>query len=408
MFHAPHGYQRAPLPPARELEPEAPLARTAAATSRSGAEAVPTPSPKGAPTAKHRDAFFDNAKYLAIVFVAVAHAWEPVMDGSRTTRAIYMVVYSFHMPAFIIISGYFSRSFDLSRKKLQRLVTGVAVPYVLFETAYAFFKRWADNDPGHPISLLDPWYLTWFLIALFIWRLTTPLWQALRHPMPVALGLAVLASVTPNIGDALNLQRVLQFLPFFVLGLMLKPEHWQMVRRREVRLLALPVVLGALLFAYWVAPRLRLGWFYHSSSAQETGAPWWAGVVMAFALFGCSLVLTACFLAWVPGRTMWFTVLGAGTLGGYLLHGFLVKGAGYAGWFETYTWLSTPLGEIFVTVVFAVAVTLFCTPPVRRLFRFALEPKMDWAFRRDAGEAARKRESEQQPERERQLVSSSS
>ena len=59
-----------------------------------------------------------------------------------------MTVYAFHMPAFIIISGYFSRSFDMRKDRLQRLVTGVAVPYILFETAYAFFKRWADDDPG--------------------------------------------------------------------------------------------------------------------------------------------------------------------------------------------------------------------------------------------------------------------
>ncbi|MGW0559794.1 acyltransferase family protein [Streptomyces sp. NPDC003016] len=395
MFHAPHGYQRAPLPPAREQEPETPHARTlapAAPVPVPSAASTPVPVPASAPAPKQRDAFFDNAKYLAIVLVAVAHMWEPVMDGSRATRALYMVVYSFHMPAFIVISGYFSRGFDLRPKKVQRLITGVAVPYLIFETLYSLFKQWADDDPGHPISLLDPWYLTWFLVALFVWRLTTPIWRSLRHPLPVALAIAVLASVTPGIGDDLNLQRVLQFLPFFVLGLLLKPEHFKRVRRREVRLLAVPVVLSVLAFAYWAAPRLELGWFYHSSAAQDRGAPWWTGVVMTFALFGCSLLMTACFLSWVPGRTMWFTVLGAGTLGGYLLHGFLVKGASYAGLFDSYPWLSGPLGEVFLTVAIAVAVTLMCTPPVRRLFRWAMEPEMNWAFRRDPAEDARQRE----------------
>ncbi len=395
MFHAPHGYQRAPLPPAREQEPETPHARTLAPAAPDPvptAASTPVPVPAPSPAPKQRDAFFDNAKYLAIVLVAMAHMWEPVMDGSRATRALYMVVYSFHMPAFIVISGYFSRGFDLRPKKVQRLITGVAVPYVIFETVYSLFKQWADDDPGHPISLLDPWYLTWFLVALFVWRLTTPVWRSLRHPLPVALAIAVLASVTPGIGDDLNLQRVLQFLPYFVLGLLLKPEHFKMVRRREVRLLAVPVVLSVLAFAYWVAPRLELGWFYHSSAAQDRGAPWWAGVVMTFALFGCSLLMTACFLSWVPGRTMWFTVLGAGTLGGYLLHGFLVKGANYAGLFDSYAWLSSPLGEVFLTVAIAVAVTLMCTPPVRRLFRWAMEPEMNWAFRRDPAEDARQRE----------------
>jgi hypothetical protein len=38
-----------------------------------------------------------------------------------------------------------------------------------------------------------------------------------------------------------------------------------------------------------------------------------------------------------------------------------------------------------------VAVTLLCTAPVRRVFRFATEPSMEWAFKRDATELARER-----------------
>ncbi|GGX54867.1 membrane protein [Streptomyces fructofermentans] len=350
-----------------------------------------TAAAPGTAPVKQRDAFFDNAKYLAIVFVAMGHAWEPLTDHSRAAEALYMVVYTFHMPAFILISGYFSRSFDMRPDRLRRLVTGVAVPYVLFEVAYSLFKRWADDDPSHPISLLDPWYLTWFLVALFVWRMTVPLWKVVRWPVPLALAVAVLASVSPDIGDDLDLQRVLQFLPFFVVGLFMKPEHFQLLRRREVRILSVPVFAVALLFAYWAGPRMNSAWFYHRDSAQELGAPWWAGLVMTLALFGSSLVLTSCFFAWVPGRRTWFTVLGAGTLYGYLLHGFLAKGSRFWGWYDDYTWLHQPLGEIFLTVFAATLITVLCTPPVQRMFRFAMEPKMEWAFKRDAAELARER-----------------
>ncbi|MFE2626146.1 acyltransferase family protein, partial [Streptomyces caelestis] len=176
MFQAPSAFQRAPLPPAtRESEPRheqtltATAPRPAAGPSARGA-AAPAPA-----AAKKRDPYFDNVKYLAIVLVAVAHAWEPVMDGSRATRALYMIVYTFHMPAFILISGYFSRSFDMTPPKVKRLITSVAVPYVLFETAYSLFKRYADDAPDMAISLIDPFFLTWFLIALFVWRVTTPI-----------------------------------------------------------------------------------------------------------------------------------------------------------------------------------------------------------------------------------------
>ncbi|MGW1201493.1 acyltransferase family protein [Streptomyces cyaneofuscatus] len=381
MFQAPSVFTRAPLPPAtREPEPRREQTPTPTTTPTNPA---PTPTEVPPKSAKRRDPYFDNVKYLAIVLVAVAHAWEPVMDGSRATRALYMIVYTFHMPAFILISGYFSRTFDMSSPKVKRLITGVAVPYVLFETAYSLFKRYVDDSPDTSITLVDPLFLTWFLIALFIWRVTTPIWLTLRHPLPVALAIAMLASVSPDIGDDLDLQRVLQFLPFFVLGLLMKPEHFQLIRRREVRLLALPLFAGALLFAYWIAPRMQLGWLYRANSAQEMDAPWWSGAVMSLALFGCALALTIGFLAWVPRRNMWFTVLGAGTICGYLLHGFMIKGAVYTGLFDRHTWLSGPVGLVLVSVVAAGAVTLMCSPPVARALKFATEPDMKWAFRKD-------------------------
>ncbi|WP_327428707.1 acyltransferase family protein [Streptomyces sp. NBC_01236] len=383
----PHGHHRAPLPPAQQPAAGVPSPRSPQTPRAATGAAAPGAKPAG----KQRDAFFDNAKYLAIVLVAMGHAWEPLKGESRLLEAVYTVVYTFHMPAFIIISGYFSRSFDMRPDRLKRLVTGVVVPYVVFETAYSLFKRWAAPDPTHPISLLDPWYLTWFLVALFIWRLTTPLWKLVRHPLPLALTIAVLASVSPDIGAELDLQRVLQFLPFFVLGLVMKPEHFQLVRRREVRILSVPVFAVALVVGYWAVPRMNTAWFYHREAAQSLGAPWWAGAVMTLALFGCSLLLTACFFAWVPRRTFWFTALGAGTLYGYLLHGFVVKASEYGGWFD-HGWLHKPLGLVFVTLVAAALVTVLCTRPVQRIFRFAMEPKMEWAFKRDATELARERE----------------
>ncbi|MFF9522925.1 acyltransferase family protein [Streptomyces achromogenes] len=374
---------------------------------------VPTPRPpvearerRAAPDrpGPRRDAFFDNAKYLAIVLVAVGHAWEPLKDGSRLLESVYTVVYTFHMPAFIIVSGFFSRHFDMRPHRLKRLITGVAVPYVLFETAYTLFRNLVNGSHAD-ISLLDPWYLTWFLVALFVWRLTTPLWQLVRHPLPLAIGIAMLASVSPDIGDDLDLRRVLQFLPYFVLGLCLRPEHFALVRRRRARIASVPVFAAALAIGWWAVPRMNTGWFAHSESAQELGAPWWCGPVMTLALMGCSLLLTACFFAWVPSRTTWFTPLGAGTLYGYLLHGFLMKSGDYRGWFE-HPWLHRPPGVVLVTVLAATAVTVLCTGPVRRVFRFAVEPRMEWAFRQDAAEQARSRnrrgQRQQRGQRQRQ------
>ncbi|GGQ20520.1 acyltransferase family protein [Streptomyces roseolilacinus] len=328
-----------------------------------------------------RNPFFDNAKYLAIVLVAVGHVWEPVMEGSRATRALYMVVYAFHMPAFVIVSGYFSRSFAGRPDQLRRLVGGVAVPYLAFEVAYTLYRRWAQDAPQQAFSLTDPFYLTWFLLALFVWRLSAPLWRALRYPLPVAVAVAALASLTPRIAADLDLQRILQFLPFFVLGLTLREEHFRLLRRRAVRVAAVPVALAAPAVAYAAAPHLRMGWFYRNTSAQELGYGWWAGPLATVALGAVALVLTVAFLAWVPARRTWFTVLGAGSVCGYLLHGFAVKALQYWELVDAHPVLATPVGRVGLTVAAAGAVTLMCTPPVRRALRWVTEPRLEWAFR---------------------------
>jgi fucose 4-O-acetylase-like acetyltransferase len=115
---------------------------------------------------------------------------------------------------------------------------------------------------------------------------------------------------------------------------------------------------------------------------QDFGYSQLHGLVASLLLYVASLLLCACFLALVPQRKTWFTALGAATLYGYLLHGFVLRGALAGGWFDHH-WVYTPQGELAVTVVAAAVVTALCTEPVRRVFRYVMEPEMRWAFRRD-------------------------
>ncbi|MEV4440454.1 acyltransferase family protein [Streptomyces sp. NPDC049577] len=348
------------------------------ATSRTADATHPSPA-----AATGRDPFFDNAKYLAIVLVGLGHAWEPLTNSSRAAMALYLTVYAFHMPAFILISGYFSRGFDFSPAKVKRLITGVVVPYVIFEVAYTYFQHWLEPDaPADPVSLTNPWYLNWFLTALFVWRLTTPIWKLIRWPVPVAFAIAILAMLSPDIGGDFDLMRVFQFLPYFVIGLHMKAEHFELFRRRWLRIAAVPVFASAIALAYWVAPRFDEGWLYHNYSVKSLHHSSWAAPVMTFVLFGIAALLTASLFAWVPRHKVWFTTLGAGTLYGYLLHGFLIKLSRWKEWYDLAPWVRRPEGEVLVTVLAIVMITVLCSPPVRRALRFVMEPRMNWAFRR--------------------------
>lgn len=358
-----------------------PPGRSRTTAARSAPDLPPDPDPAldtGTDTG-HRDPFLDNAKYLTILLVVCGHAWEPLREQSRTAQALYLTVYAFHMPAFIIISGHLSRGFEAHGEQLRRLLTRVAVPYLVFETLFTVFMR-LTAEPGRPFSLIDPGYALWFLVALFIWRLTAPVWRLLRQPLPVALVIAALATTAPDLGGSLDLQRVLQFLPFFVLGMRLRPEHFAVLRRRGTRVLAVPVTLAAFAAAYWAAEWLDVSWLYHNRAAPDLGLPWWTGVAATPVLFGCALLLTGCLFAWVPARRVWYTALGAGTLYAYLLHGYLLHSARYLGWYDASA-VHTAEGWLLITAVAVLAGTVLCIALVRRLLRPLVEPSLDWAFR---------------------------
>ncbi|MCZ0979641.1 hypothetical protein O1L60_12750 [Streptomyces diastatochromogenes] len=106
------------------------------------------------------------------------------------------------------------------------------------------------------------------------------------------------------------------------------------------------------------------------------------------ALFVCALILTAAFLALVPARRLWCTVLGSGTICGYLLHGLLIRGGQYSGFFDRWPSLGTPGGRVVLTVTALVVMTLLCTPVVHRVMKPLTEPELAWAFRKDGTAAA--------------------
>ena len=137
-----------------------------------------------------RDAHLDNAKLAAIVLVVAGHAWAPLTPDSHAVKALYLFVFTFHMPAFIFIAGYFTRSWDGQPRRVKKLIARVLVPYLIFETAYTVFLN-AVGDRDAPLSLTNPWWMTWFLLALFLWRLTAPVWRVLRYPVAVAAAISL-------------------------------------------------------------------------------------------------------------------------------------------------------------------------------------------------------------------------
>ena len=315
-----------------------------------------------------RDPHLDNAKFIAILLVATGHGMAGV-DEVPLASAAYYFLYLFHMPVFVVICGYVSKRFTLTDENALKHVRSTLAPYLIFQAAYSLFA-WAFGDRPFEIGLLNPYYITWFLLALFVWRISTPLWRRMRFPVAVAVVVALLAFMS-DLGGTLDLYRILGLMPFFVLGLVLRPEMLEFLRRPAARILGAVTLATAFAGMYFAYPHMDARWVRWTHSNADMGVGELTGTAMRMGLLLTGLVLAAAFLAVVPSRRTWYS--GMATLYTYLLHGFFTRLFTFTGWNEA-DWLNTVPGVLLVAVVCCVGATLLGTSPVRRVTRWAVEP----------------------------------
>jgi fucose 4-O-acetylase-like acetyltransferase len=313
----------------------------------------------------------DNARFLLVVLVVVGHNWAPVADAMRGVKAASLLVYAFHFPALVLLCGYLSRNFTGRPDQIRRLLTHVLVPYFVFEAAYAGVHTLMWEQP-FTVSPTRPASVCWFLAALFVWRLTAPMWRAVRWPVVFAAALSVAAGLT-DLGDELALPQMLMYWPWFVLGLRLRPAHLRPLRHSTARRWALPVMAAAAVGAWWVAPRVGREWLLMQVDNTELGMRPLQYVAVRLALFGIGAVLVAAFLALVPAHRTGYTVLGACALYPFLLHGLAVKAVEKAGGYDAV--LTGGLLAVVGTTVLAIGLAaLLGLPHVRQVLWPLVEP----------------------------------
>jgi fucose 4-O-acetylase-like acetyltransferase len=324
-----------------------------------------------------RDSWLDNAKVVAIVLVVCGHSWEPLRGDSRSLTAAYTWLYSFHMPAFVVISGYFSRNFMPTPDKVRALVSRLLLPYLFLEILYSIFRRVLDGQNA-VLTFLEPWWLTWFLMTLFIWRLSSPIWRGVRHPLAISVVISCAAGLN-KLPDELELSRLLQMLPFFVLGMLVQPRHLQILRRRAAGVVGAAILIAALLVARELTPPLSNRWALLNTDYATLGVGPVVGIAVHLMQFCISVVLVAAFMSVMPASRRWFTSLALGTMYAYLFHGFIVKGADYLGVFHAAI-LHTPAGWTAVTLLAALLAVALMTSPVRHFLQPIVEPRVPWLF----------------------------
>lgn len=282
----------------------------------------------------------DNARCVLIALVVTGHLLEQLAASGALAAALYRWIYLFHMPAFVLISGAVS-SARLTRRRALALVTGLLVPYLMFQTLYPAWDARLSGSGDWWQGYLTPYWLLWYLPSLACWRLLLPLFARLKFALPLAIGIALAAGVTTQIGYPLSLSRTLVFLPLFLLGHRLGAQRLQQLGATRPRKLAALATLAAAAAGAWFLRDLDPEWLYAASGYAALHVGIASGMAMRLALLLASAACVLAVLALVPRRG-WLAGLGRRSLTAYLMHGFLVRGLVAAG---AFTWLAHALPE---------------------------------------------------------------
>lgn len=334
---------------------------------------------------KQRDAYFDNAKFLAIILVVLGHLWAQFYKYDELIRAVYTFVYAFHMPMFVFTVGYFSRGFFRSTDKARTLIGQVIAPFVIFSLLYRAELWWIKGVPFNVNDVFRPHYLMWFLLALLGWRLSAPIWPHLRHPFAAAIAVSLVAGSSQVMLDSTT-ARMMTLLPFFVLGLTIQPERLAVLRRSAARWYGAATLAVGLAVAVVIAYRyhqypFEMRWLWWSDGYRAMHVPPITGMAVRSGMIVLGLLLGAAFLAVVPRKRTWFTQLGTGTMYVFLLHGLILKAFDYQG-LLTSPQLLNSAGIVALTLLSVAAAIVLATEPVRRVTRWAIEPNVSWLLSR--------------------------
>ena len=342
------------------------------------------------PTQKRRLPLWDNARWIAITLMVIGHAILKLISESDVSYAVYLFIYAFHVPLFVGVSGYFAKSGAPGTRQLQRLLTDIVFPYLIFETIWTVV-RWML---GHRFWLdysTASWTL-WFLIALTLWRVTLPYLVLLRYPLLISVIISVGAGYLPAIDSTFALSRTLGLLPFFVFGWHLRQwqitGRWLTLRSAVVwrwRAGALALFGGLLLVIFanietLRALKIRRFVLYDSAYSTFGYDQIWAGGIRLL-LIGLACALIVAFLVLTPRRQTWFTALGAATMYIYLLHSFLLYPVRESGVLSG----PQPLWVLPGLIVLSIGISILLSQKfVKRIFRPLVEPRARWLFRTEA------------------------
>lgn len=324
------------------------------------------------PEVNQRDHYLDNVKFVLIALVVIGHVLEPLYSTSESAKALYNFIYFFHIPLFVFITGYFS-------KKSGKLAPYLVL-YIISETLYTLLDYYLNGRANLKFTFFLPYWVTWYLLAVVLWKIALPYFTKLRFPILFAGCIAVLAGyASSELGYTLSALRALNFFPFFLAGYYMKREYFGYFFKRPVQIAAvfIMVLTVGLLFRY--GQNLNCEWLWGSFTYSKLGSPEWYAGIYRVAIAAVSVVLSICVLSLIPtGRTR-ISEPGIRTMYPFLLHGFVLKIMDHLGIYRLVdTW-----ADQMLLILFAIALTfIFSMKWVEKLCRVLFNPNLSFLYKK--------------------------
>lgn len=329
---------------------------------------------------KTRDYYFDNLKFILILLVVIGHTIEPLIDISGKLKILYCYIFSFHMPLFVFVSGYFSKNYiDNSKnvKSIQRFL----IPYLLFQTLYVLFYKYLLNVPGTQITLVTPIYLMWYLLSAFVWILITPYFTKLKHCIPIAFILAILVGYAPDISTYLSLSRIIVFFPFYLIGYYINKSTIEKLFNKKIKIISLLILIVAFLTSLKIPTTFNAAWFYGRDNYVLLGSPFWYSGIFRIFIYIINILMCISVLSLTPNHKTKISKYGANTIYIYLFHGFIIKYFVFRT--QIYQSIDNSLSKIVLIVISIIITFLLGSKFFIKLTKFLVEPQINNLFKKE-------------------------
>ena len=271
-----------------------------------------------------RTAYFDNAKAILIYLVVLGHLMSGYLRQNEYVDTLYLVIYLFHMPTFILISGHFSRKIK-GLKDLKKIGKTLLLPYVIFQILYSLYYKNIFGD-GVDIEFLEPRYALWFLLSMIMWKMVLWIFGNHKSMILVSVIVSLLVGYIGEVNEWLSLSRTFFFFPFFLIGYYMNRENFAKMKNKwNVRVASILATL-LVLFVYVYGDVRWKEWFFGRIPYEDINYGILDSAILSrIFIYVLMIVSTYIFLTLVPKGNKSYTVIGSKTLCIYLLHLFIIR-----------------------------------------------------------------------------------